>query len=590
MNDLAEIKKLYGEKMMQLCRSLFPVVLETPGLLIKTLKENFEPSKFLYEDIIRESQDINFYNYILKKVGFKEDEEDIVLEKSAKELLDEAEYILYECKTEWDIQKFRKYYQPNEQLCTFDGGRLKSCQVFFAVKKNVEEIKRENFKKPEREDEYGTSVISIQFSRGEQNILSIKNRYNHTVENPDCTFGNDLDNIIPGLTNSFKRDYNLNLISNKSGLCFSNYVIAKNGKYYRYNQEINGVYYCPNNIIIDNYEVIRYEKERYIVLDYFIIDLKEKTITTYDKDIKDSFSDTIGKISKINITKNGDNKILEIISEENKVSVLEINKYNQLINFKNNSIEKINDEFLSNNKFLKHIELEKVTEIGNNFLYNNLLLTAIYFPELLSIGDNFLYFAGRFNRNNAFSEILAMDKVVLPKVKNIGNNFMFHCEGLYYLDISSVETIKDNFMDTCKKIKVHNMKSLKTVADFFLGNVENFTNIEFLELTSVGNYFLYSMCQIENVNLPKLETVGKNFLFFANRIDNINMPSIKKINPGFMLNLGMKKGKHILNALSNKIKDLKESIFNVPIKSIKKCDEIHNLNPKEKSQKNNFML
>ena len=36
--------------------------------------------------------------------------------------LDEAGYILYECKTDADIQKFKKYYKKDEELCTFGDG------------------------------------------------------------------------------------------------------------------------------------------------------------------------------------------------------------------------------------------------------------------------------------------------------------------------------------------------------------------------------------------------------------------------------------------------------------------------------------
>ena len=36
-----------------------------------------------------------------------------------------------------DIQKFKKYYAIGEELCTFSGGRLNNCYVFFAVKKNI---------------------------------------------------------------------------------------------------------------------------------------------------------------------------------------------------------------------------------------------------------------------------------------------------------------------------------------------------------------------------------------------------------------------------------------------------------------------
>lgn len=203
-----------------------------------------------------------------------------------------AGYILYECKTEEDIQQFKKYYQEKEELCTFRGGRLGDCFVFFAIKINVNSIKRENFSKPEREDEYGTSVISIQFTRDESCTLSIKNRYNHTVINPDATFANNLDNIIPGLTKSFEKYYNLKQ-KNFNEFEIPNYVRANDGKYYKYNYEINNTYYCPNNIIIENFRPKRLPKEKYILMDYFILDLQDKKIYAYDYRIDDGFDASI---------------------------------------------------------------------------------------------------------------------------------------------------------------------------------------------------------------------------------------------------------------------------------------------------------
>ena len=73
----------------------------------------------------------------------------------------------------------------------------------FCSKENAGEIKREDFESPKREDEYGTSVMSIQFSKQGRCTVSIKNRYNHTVNNPDATYGNNLDRIVFGLKQSF---------------------------------------------------------------------------------------------------------------------------------------------------------------------------------------------------------------------------------------------------------------------------------------------------------------------------------------------------------------------------------------------------
>ena len=222
MDDLKLIKKDYGEKLSHLCRDLFPTLLETPGLLYTALTNTFYPTKLLYEDLERFNSFDTFEDIVKSSIKAEETEQIEHKTKTPQELLDEAGYILYECHSEKDIQSFRHYYKRNdgivpkyipdtnpmsyngEELCTFNGNRLNRCHVFFAVKKNVDEIKREDFRgKENRQDEYGTSVISIQFTR-DHNTLSIKNRYNHTVSNPDATFSNNLENIIPGLTEAFE--------------------------------------------------------------------------------------------------------------------------------------------------------------------------------------------------------------------------------------------------------------------------------------------------------------------------------------------------------------------------------------------------
>lgn len=50
--DLKIIKKNYGEKMMKLCRSYFSTLLEEKRLLPQILLDNFEPSHFLYDDLL----------------------------------------------------------------------------------------------------------------------------------------------------------------------------------------------------------------------------------------------------------------------------------------------------------------------------------------------------------------------------------------------------------------------------------------------------------------------------------------------------------------------------------------------------------
>ena len=245
----------------------------------------------------------------------------------------------------------------------------------------VFKIKRENFNNPKREDEYGTSVISIQFSRGETNTLSIKNRYNHSVNNPDATFSNNLDNIILGLKNSFEEYYKFNIDQDdriKSQFLTSNlnYTRANDGRYYRYNVEINGAYYCENNIIIKDGRIITEfldNKERYLLIDQYVIDRKNKLIYS-NTNPKDSFVKSInevGEIECINVTKNNENKNIDINYTNGKQLKIEINKNNTIIGYENNYASIIGRTFLADNKELQYISLPQAHIIRDYFLYNN---------------------------------------------------------------------------------------------------------------------------------------------------------------------------------------------------------------------------
>ena len=185
--DLEIIKKQYGENFAKLCRKLFPTVLETDGLLSEIITAHFAPTRSLYDDLIQNKLEEKFESYIFSLVQQKENE--IISDEEPEKLMKKAGYKLYKCETYEDIMQFKKYYSFGEELCTFyEDDRINTHLVFFAVKTNAKKLKRKKFTNPQREDEYGTSVISIQFRKGNNQSLSIKNRYNHTVENPYATF------------------------------------------------------------------------------------------------------------------------------------------------------------------------------------------------------------------------------------------------------------------------------------------------------------------------------------------------------------------------------------------------------------------
>lgn len=382
---------------MHFCRSIFPTLLEQEGLLTEVLKSTFATnSRTLYDDIVNSDLEEEFKNYIYSKIDVEKEKPEIIGEKTPYQLLDENGYNLYECNSEEEIQSFKKYYKSGEELCTFRGNRLNRCVVFFAVKKDVEEIKREDFNNPKREDEYGTSVMSIQFTKSQNSTVSIKNRYNHTVNNPDATYGNNLDKIAPGLTQSFdkllsERGLTLNS-SNIEAFSIPGYVVADDGKYYKYNMEINGNYYCPGNVIIDHGNVIKLEPEKQELIDYFILDKENKTLSLYDDPLLlltgDSFIDGFKNIDSIEMANNNNSeqKTKTITIKEkssDKPITIEINKEsNSIIGYTNENLVNLGDNFLMYNKQLSELNVPNVTNIGADCLANNKELKKFEAPNL----------------------------------------------------------------------------------------------------------------------------------------------------------------------------------------------------------------
>ena len=372
--DLKRIKKHYGEDFAHLCRSLFPTILETEGLLYELISSKFAFNRSLYSDLIQNNCVFEFRDYIL---SFIEEEKELLdTGKSPFALMYEVGYNLFECKTEEDIQEFRMFYEKQEELCTFVGGRLNTHYVFFAVKNNAIDLNRKDFIKPNRQDEYGTSVISIQFTKGDINRVSIKNRYNHYVGNSDATFGNDLEKIVPGLTKSFNDYYDLKVENQRKSFEMPNYVKTEDGKYYKYNLEINNGYFCTNNVIVEDKTAYTYDKEKYIVMDQFILDLVNKKIEMYDFKNKryamqlDSFVNTIPEIKKIDITKDGIIKYVTLITEEGNIIIV-LDEENNIIGYRNNIVSAVKSNFLSSNRKLKYLEMHNLKQVGYFFCFNN---------------------------------------------------------------------------------------------------------------------------------------------------------------------------------------------------------------------------
>ena len=599
--DLNWIKRKYGEKMMHLCRDNFSRLFDVEGLVPSLLEKNFYQYHNLAQEIIEQNKINDFKSMIFEQVDLDLKITQEVKNKSAKELLAEAGYILYpECKTEADIQSFRHYYyrqdgtpiyqqgkEPerckDEELCTFNGGRLDNCRVWFAVKSNIDEIKRSN--KPERQDEYGTSVISIQFTKSENSTLSIKNRYNHVVTNPDATFNNNLDNIVKGLACAFERDYGVKDVCSHVNFEMDNYVIASDGKYYPYNYEINNIYYCPNNIVIDHFDVRQIPTDHQILADYFIIDFKEKRVSLYDRNVKDSFIDTVKDLVRIKIEKN---RIITLLNKYGEEIYLKLDEKGRIIGLKDENLRQCGSGYLYRNESIVRLDLPNLQLCGDNFLKSNRGLIYLSLPQLNWCGDDFLIFNktimeldlpqleecghGFMNFNRS---LLALN---LPNLKKCGTSFLFSNEILKELNLPKLALCKEKFLcfnrgleelklpnlqicgsDTLcfnNKIKTLDMPMLWICGDNFLsknvgltelymprlkeckhgflGYNQNLIRVSLPSLQKCGDGMLYYNSSLNCLNVPNLQEVGDSFLFRNNTLTQLSIPNLKRCGHDFM--------------------------------------------------------
>lgn len=231
------------------------------------------------------------------------------------------------------IAEYKKYYADGEVICTYNNlaGRMRQYHMIVAVKKDIDKIQRS--KAPQRDDEYGTSILNIQIAKNGSH-MSIKNRYNHTVNECDSTLNNNLDMLVLGLQAKVLGYYNIASLNNHK--CFYNSIVNINGIYLKYNQEINNVYF--GDFVLDNKKGARFtdHSKYYINGDYtyrtypYVLDFQKKEIIQlFDKCDQNSKSALLTRAMKENLLNSGNKEEvdkLNIIFPDSTKELLQCNK------------------------------------------------------------------------------------------------------------------------------------------------------------------------------------------------------------------------------------------------------------------------
>lgn len=461
----------------------------------------------------REAEPIMNYLVSLKNIQIKEQNTHL----SPFELLDKAGYDAYLADTLEGQNAIQKYFDSDEELCTFyDPTRFQKYYIVNAVRKDVDQIKRVDFPNPQREDRYGTSVLSIQILKT-GGFISIKNRYNHTVDCPDNTLSSNPDNIIQGLAGALKNYFNVDFSSQKTEL--SNGFVLVDDQIIRYHMEINNVY-IGTDCYVENGEIVPLDKDKEIVMEKFIFNTKThklRNLLRIDDGFARAFSKEIEN-KKVQITKNKDGSHQIFAAGEPIVTILngEITKLNLP------TVTKLGDNFLFKNTKLIELNAPKVEYISDYFLNDAKLLQRLSFPSLQTVGSRFL-----------FSNTI-LSKFEAPLLHSVQADFLYENQGLTQLELPSLQIVGRDFLRSNIGLTSFKAPRLMMTEACFLENNQSLSRLELPALFKAGYCFLRSNRILNSLYAPSLQEVGHDFLFFNACLQELELPMLMETGENFL--------------------------------------------------------
>jgi len=487
-----DIKKQNGEMFARVMRgdsSAIPEdspfrnvnLLDTPDLVNMLRYAGKNPNDaILLIPVVKERRDKSFEKQEIKQESF----EDPI------KLLDRAGYNAFYVKTLKQQNSIKKYFKPGEELCTFnEPDRYKRNYIIHAVKKNVNDIKRS--KHPEREDEYGTSVISIQILKT-GGAISIKNRYNHTVNNPDHTFNDNPDNIISGLSMALKHKFGVDFTVSNSKIP-ENYRLINN-QLVRFYYEFDNVYF-GDRFYLDGSCITELDDKHEVMFDNIVLntDFGKKTRSVLN--IPDKSTDELvrvinDEIAGCKVTKSTEKGeiIISIIDENKKKKELLRTKDDRITSLHLYRTKKLGDNFLLYNKVLSELDASKLEYMGSYCFEYNQKLETLNMTGLKQMG----ICCFGFNKS--------LKKLDVSKLEYMGKGCFNNNEKLETLNISKLEIMGDGCFE--------NNNSLKELNGPILGYMGSCC-FEFNEI-------------LETLNVPELKEMGDGCFENNNSLKELN--------------------------------------------------------------------
>lgn len=237
--------------------------------------------------------------------------------------------------------------------------------------------------RPSREDPYGTSSMSVQISRTGSRV-SIKNRYNHTVESPDATLHNNLDNLTSGLRRAvYAQVGREDLLKTQEPVLANGYTTDNSGGIHPYYCERDDVYYGHYEKIHNGNVVSLPESEYHMIAsDLYIkkgksgklVDFSENDIRFYDE-------------SAFQLDDDGSQSLILLRNGAPLLTyTYDVDKNESLKNLRARVEGRVYDPgLLSDNPFLSKLTVARKANIGS--IGRNLALTEIAIERGAKTGD-----------------------------------------------------------------------------------------------------------------------------------------------------------------------------------------------------------
>ena len=421
------------------------------------------------------------------------------------ELLKKAGYNAFYADTERKKNSIKHYYANREAICTFrDSERHKNYHIIHCIKEGADKLKRSDFKGHEdRQDEYGTSVISIQILKT-GGFIKICNRYNHTVENPDNTFGSNPDNIILGLSDSLKKHFNVNFsIPYLSKYVLPEYYIIVQNHLIYYTLEKEDMYF-GDGVYVDGGEIIPIQKDYQFFMKQYLFDLKAKTVTTFfyedDKFANVLIEEMKGKNIQRKKNENGFDLLLDgalflSFDEDKNVTKARLLKAVSLP-----------DDSFKGERSLTFFEAPNLSIIGND-CFENTSLNHFFAPNLIRMGAHCFSFGCDF------------EKLVFENLKSMGDSCFFNID------------VKELYFPKLKEIPSHSLRCNRFLEKIYAPKV-----------LGVREYGIYSNEKLKEVFLPSCKKVGGKSLSHNFNLKVLNLLKLKQAEVGAVsFNLKLKK-------------------------------------------------